>query len=72
MSNNARGERSVCGCCREFVDDPAVLEQELPALLILSSAYGDTRGNQGICAVHECWVTPTLSCSGFRPRVPGQ
>ena len=61
-------ERGECAQCRDFIDDPAVLELQLPSLLILSSAYGDCRGDQGVCAVHQRWVTPKLSCKSFRPR----
>ena len=65
------GERAICAWCREFVDDPDVIERELPALLILSSGYGDSRGDQGVCAVHQRWVTPALSCAEFRARNEG-
>ena len=61
-------DAAVCANCREFVDDPIRLERELAGLTILSSAQGDTRGDQGLCSLHQQLVTPGLTCSAFVPR----
>jgi len=60
-------EAAICANCREFVDDPVRIEAELPGITILSSAYGDTRGDQGLCSLHQQLVTPGLTCSAFSP-----
>ena len=66
--NAARCEAdSVCANCAEFLDEPKQLESELPGITILSSAYGDTRGDQGLCCRHQRLVTPNLTCTAFRP-----
>jgi hypothetical protein len=63
---------SRCGTCTHFIDDPADFERALPGILILSSGQGDSRGNQGLCRVHERLLTPNTSCERFVPRLtPG-
>lgn len=57
-----------CRDCRFFLDDPAELERELVGITILSSAYGDTRGDQGLCLVHQQLLTPGLTCERFEAR----
>ncbi|RLB52682.1 MAG: hypothetical protein DRI34_14380 [Deltaproteobacteria bacterium] len=54
---------STCAGCRYFLDDAEQLEREFPGILILSSAGGDTRGDQGLCRLHEKWVLPRFTCS---------
>lgn len=61
-----RATEAVCAHCAEFMDEPAQLEVELPGMNILSSAYGDTRGDQGLCRRHQRLVTPLLTCNAFR------
>jgi len=58
----------VCRRCRYFVDDPHAVEQAFVGLTILSSAWGDTRGNQGLCIVHQQFLTPKLTCNHFTIR----
>ncbi|MCU0303271.1 MAG: hypothetical protein MUC56_04360 [Thermoanaerobaculales bacterium] len=54
-----------CGRCAHFVDDPRELERALPGLGILSSAWGSTRGDQGLCTVHDLFLQPVMSCPRF-------
>ena len=63
------GDRNgSCGQCRYFEDRPRELERLLVGLTILSSAWGDTRGDQGLCRRHLQLLTPKLSCDLFAPR----
>jgi len=57
-----------CSACAHFVDDPADFECAFPGILILSSGQGESRGNQGLCQVHERLLTPTASCERFVTR----
>jgi hypothetical protein len=59
-----------CTSCRHFIDDPEVLEDELKGLTILSSAYGSTRANAGICRVLNRFLEPVSAseCDDFEPR----
>jgi len=59
----------ICGNCRHFIDDSVAFERELPGILALSSAAGDTRGDQGLCRVHSRLLTPGLTCERFQARV---
>jgi hypothetical protein len=58
----------VCGNCRHFVDDAAAFERALPGILALSSGAGDTRGDQGLCLVHDRLLTPGLTCERYEGR----
>ena len=67
--NAARGNaEAICANCADFLDDPKQLESELPGITILSSTYGDTRGDQGLCRRHQRLITPGLTCDAFRKR----
>jgi hypothetical protein len=57
-----------CGTCSQFIDDAQELERRLPGILILSSAHGDARGDQGLCCIHERMLTPGLTCSRWEAR----
>ena len=50
------------------MDDPHQLERELVGILTLSSAYGSTRGDSGICRVFDTFQYPLADCIHHRPR----
>ena len=58
-----------CCSCQYFLDDPTQLERELPGLTILSSAWGSTRGNAGLCSRYATWQDPVRECPAFKARV---
>jgi len=60
-----------CRQCRRFVDDAARLEAMLPGILILSSAQGCSRGDNGICEVTGRLHAPLDACEHFEARSPG-
>jgi hypothetical protein len=63
-----RPEEHTCANCHYFVDDAAEFERALPGILILSSGQGESRGDQGLCRIHEKLGTPKMSCEHFEPR----
>ena len=65
---SGRRDPRRCGLCRHFVDDAAAFERMFPGILALSSGYGDTRGDQGVCRIHSRMLTPTMTCRQFSPR----
>jgi hypothetical protein len=69
-SSIRKSEPEGCKCadCLHFLDDPAEFERALPGILILSSGHGETRGNQGLCRIHDKLATPNMSCDHFAPR----
>jgi hypothetical protein len=54
-----------CLTCRYFKHAPADLEAALPGLSSLSSAYAAVRCDDGICAVHQRYVTASSVCPAF-------
>jgi hypothetical protein len=57
----------TCRDCRYFNNDPAFLEREFPGLNALSSAYGSTRGENGICGKRDLYLSPVTRCKDFEP-----
>jgi hypothetical protein len=68
VSSRPAAER--CGRCAHFVDEPRALERSLVGLAILSSAWGDSRGDQGLCELHDLFLQPVMTCSRFVSRKP--
>lgn len=58
----------TCRDCHHFVDDPHELERLLPGVLVLSSTYGSTWGDSGICAVFATLQDPEAGCDRFELR----
>ena len=54
-----------CLACKHFNHAPADLEAALPGLSSLSSAYAAVRADDGICDVHQRYVTASSSCPAF-------
>jgi hypothetical protein len=54
-----------CLTCKHFNHAPADLEAALPGLSSLSSAYAAVRSDDGICAVHQRYVTASSVCPAF-------
>jgi hypothetical protein len=50
------------------VDDPHELEKILDGINILSSTFGSTRGDAGICRAHDTFQLPVYVCDEFEPR----
>ena len=61
-------ETTSCQSCRYFEDDPHELERLFPSILILSSTYGSTRGDSGVCSVRDTFQYPEAACEAFAPR----
>jgi hypothetical protein len=54
-----------CLTCKHFNHAPADLEAALPGLSSLSSAYAAVRCDDGVCAVHQRYVTSSSVCPAF-------
>jgi len=57
-----------CGHCRHFNNTPEVLEDQFKGINILSSVHGSTRGDGGICTLHNRYLLPVHSCPEFKQR----
>ena len=61
----ATDDETSCRVCRFFFDDPLLLEAQLPGIGALSSAFGSTRGNAGICEQTGRFHDPLPPCDAF-------
>lgn len=61
-----------CISCVHFRNDPAFLERTFAGLTSLSSGYGSTRGDDGICLLHGRYLSASAFCIKFsNSRVAG-
>lgn len=67
---SSRSCKLTCSHCVHFEDDPEHLEHLWEGINIVSSTYGTTRGNSGICAVKETFHYPRPAewCEDFELR----
>jgi hypothetical protein len=54
-----------CEKCLHCEASPAELEELLPGLRILSSAYGASRGDTAFCRLHNRFFRPGPACPEF-------
>lgn len=59
---------AVCGSCRYFDNDPLMLERVFKGINILSSVHGSTRGDAGICSLHNRFLLPSYQCPDYVDR----
>ena len=57
-----------CGNCHHFNNDPAFLDKHFKGINILSSVHGSTRGDGGICKLHDQYLLPEHSCAEFKQK----
>jgi hypothetical protein len=62
-------DRQRCLSCRHFRNDARYLESVFKGMTILSSAYGSTRSNDGICLLHDRYLSADACCDEFAPRI---
>jgi hypothetical protein len=55
-------ELRSCLTCRHFDHAPHELEAALPGLASLSSAYAAVRSDDGICRIHDRYITAGSRC----------
>ncbi len=54
-----------CASCAHFRNDPAFLETVFKGLTSMSSGYGSTGGNDGICLLHDRHLSARASCAKY-------
>jgi hypothetical protein len=54
-----------CGACGHFRNDPAFLEAMIPGLASLSSADASVRADDGLCRLHDRYLSADAACAGF-------
>jgi hypothetical protein len=63
----AEAERQ-CRSCRHFRNDAKYLEAAFPGLTSLSSGYGSTRADDGLCLQHDRYLSARSSCPDFAAK----
>jgi hypothetical protein len=56
----------LCGHCKHFDNDPLMLEDVFKGINILSSVHGSSRGDAGICFLHDLYLLPSHTCPDFQ------
>jgi hypothetical protein len=62
------GRRPTCAQCAHFEDDPGALERTFVGIAALSSAYGSSRGDAGVCRRAGTFHDPEPACTEFIAR----
>ena len=55
----------LCRDCKHFDNDPLTLEDIFKGINILSSVHGCSRGDAGLCLLHDLYLLPCHSCRDF-------
>ncbi len=58
-----------CMNCTHFANDPLYLERTFPGWGTLGSAHGSVRKDDGICAVHDVYLSAHNSCDHFAASI---
>jgi hypothetical protein len=56
-----------CRACAHFRNSPAFLESVFPGMTAMSSAWGSTRAEDGICLKHDRYLSADFGCAAFTP-----
>jgi len=67
VSGNAQ-RGATCRDCRYFIAEPRLLEEAIPGLGILSSAFGSVRADTALCDHDGVFITAMLACRNFCPK----
>lgn len=61
-----QNDTPTCSRCAHFSNAPAYLERALPGLSTLSSAWASVRSSDGLCRLHDCYLSSNAGCEQFR------
>jgi hypothetical protein len=64
MMSSTPSKNSCASCCH-FCNQPDYLERAIPGLSSMSSAYASVRGEDGICAKHDRYLSARSYCSDY-------
>ena len=60
-------DRAACRACIAFRGDATAIEAALPGLRSMGSAYAAVRSDDGLCSLHERFVSARATCAAFQP-----
>jgi hypothetical protein len=61
-------DRAMCGSCGHFRNDAAYLETVFKGMTSLSSSYGSVVAEDGICLLHDRYLSARASCASHGAR----
>lgn len=56
-----------CRACAHFCNNPAYLESIFAGYSAMSSAWGSTRAEDGLCLRHDRYLSADAACGDFTP-----
>ncbi len=54
---------TTCASCRHFLSDRAAIEAALPGLTVLGSAWASVTAGDGICRLHDTYLSRRDRCA---------
>jgi len=60
-----------CSTCVNFCNDPVYLERVMPGLTSMGSAHASVRADDGVCSLHDRYLSARSSCANFVPFKTG-
>jgi hypothetical protein len=58
---------NICSNCANFRNDPAYLERAIPGCSSMGSAWASVRSSDGLCTLHDRYLSSTSGCQQFEP-----
>ena len=58
-------QKTACGNCRYFQNDPTFVEVAYPGLTVFSSGYASVRDQDGLCSQHQLYLSARDTCTNF-------
>jgi hypothetical protein len=66
-STSVKTER-YCAACRHFDNAPESLEAAIPGLRVMGSGYSSVRNADGLCAMHQRYLSAASYCEQYAIR----
>jgi len=58
-----------CADCVHFDGTAGTLETEIPGLAVMSSGYASVRADDGLCRLHDRYLSGRSLCERFERRI---
>lgn len=58
-------DTACCFSCIHFHNSPEYLEREVPGLQTMSSGHASVRKDDGICSLHELYLSADAHCEQY-------
>jgi hypothetical protein len=69
--HHPRGENGAqvcCGHCVHFRNAPAAIESAFQGLTAMCSGHASVRSHDGLCGLHDLYLSYRDRCADFTPR----